>query len=53
MFSVFTLNITALYCALFSDPKNINTSQETRIHLLNWKERTKISMIAKFGGDLA
>ena len=36
----------------FSDRKNLNTSQGTKIYLLSWKERTKISMNAKFGGEI-
>mgnify|MGYP002804431193 CR=1 FL=1 len=36
-----TVNMTALHCVPFSDRKNLNTSQETKIHLLNWKERRK------------
>ena len=47
-----TLNMMALYCPLFSDCKKLNTSEETKIHLLSWKERTKITMIAKFGGEI-
>ena len=44
--------MTALYYALFSDCKDLNTSEETKIHLLSWKESTKISMTAKFGGEI-
>ena len=36
----------------FSDRKNLNTSQGTKIHLLSWKECTKISENAKFGGEI-
>ena len=36
----------------FCDRKNLNTSQGTKIHLLSWKERTKISVNAKFGGEI-
>ena len=36
----------------FSDRKNLNTSQGTKIHVLSWKECTKISGNAKFGGEI-
>ena len=32
--------------------QNFNMSQGTKIHLLSWKERTKISVNAKFGGEI-
>ena len=34
------------------DRKNLNTSQGTKNHLLSWKGRTKISVNAKFGGEI-
>ena len=36
----------------FSDRKNLNTSLGTKIHLLSWKERAKISVNAKYVGEI-
>ena len=45
---VFTLNMAAMYCTLFSAFKNLNTSEATKIDLLSWKERTKINTIIQY-----
>ena len=36
----------------FSDLKNLKTSKETKIHFHSWKESTKISITAMFGGEI-
>ena len=36
----------------FSDLKNCNVGEETKIYVHSWKERSKISKTAKFHGEI-
>ena len=36
----------------FSDLKNLNIGEETKIKVHSWKERSKISITSKFHGEI-